>query len=146
MMKELVAELWDLHKKGEWICITTNGSINKDNRLVMGGGIAKEAVDRFPHISQLFGIHVMANGNHCGAFIYERLISFPTKGNWHTFSTVELVQQSCRELMKLIETYRLERVYLPRPGCGLGGLDWKYVKPTIEHILDDRVIVVTNEV
>lgn len=142
-MKELQAELWDLHKKGGWACITTNGTVRTNGELAMGGGCAKEARDRFPLIPLLFGMHVLKEGNHCQIFKNERLILFPTKENYWNFSTIELVERSCLELMVLIDKYKLSDVYLPQPGCGLGGLDWKYVKPVIEKILDDRVTVVS---
>jgi hypothetical protein len=54
---------------------------------------------------------------------------------------LELIKQSARELMALIEEQGWKQVYLPRPGCFLGRLDWAQVKPAIENILDDRVIV-----
>jgi len=39
----------------------------------------------------------------------------------------------------------LTHAVLPRPGCDNGGLDWEMVKSKINHILDERVIVVNKE-
>jgi len=40
----------------------------------------------------------------------------------------------------------MKKVYLPRPGCGYGYLDWEIVKKELEPILDDRFIVITKPI
>jgi hypothetical protein len=60
-------------------------------------------------------------------------------------ATPELIKKSSRELMHLIERNNWSTVLLPRPGAGNGELSWNdEVKPLIEPILGDRVIIVSK--
>ena len=63
-MKELIQDIWEV--KCDFLCITTNGIVKKDGRLVMGAGIAKEARDRCVDINLdlYLGSLVTEHGNH----------------------------------------------------------------------------------
>ena len=52
-------------------------------------------------------------------------------------ATVEYVNHSLRDLRKLIEAEGFRSVALPRVATGVGGLDWKDVKPLVERHLGD---------
>lgn len=152
-MREVFGDIWELESDG--ICITTNGFVKVNGECVMGRGIAAEAKKRFPTLPKHLGTMIHNHGNHVFPFLLgggedEQLIySFPVKHNWWEMADTELIRRSARELMKNMDKIqaefdiRLQNVLLPRPGCGNGGLNWKYVKPEIENILDDRVAVVT---
>lgn len=61
---------------------------------------------------------------------------------------LELIERSCKQLKAMFgfaSGRSREEVYLVRPGCGNGGLDWGDVKPILEKYLDDRFIVVERE-
>lgn len=51
-MKETTGNLWDYLGKADAVCVTTNGTIKQDGAAVMGKGIAKQAVDRYPGIDR----------------------------------------------------------------------------------------------
>lgn len=127
------------------ICYTSNGNINSKGENVMGKGIALAFKTRFPGIQRAAGVQISKAGNHV-CLLAKRdgvnLVSFPTKNNfWHN-SDLGLIVQSAHELMALVEKQGWKCVYLPRPGTGLGGLNYdRQVKPAIENILDDRIIV-----
>jgi hypothetical protein len=55
------------------------------------------------------------------------------------------VTRSARELLKIIEVKKInESVYLPRPGCGNGRLNWEDVKKILSPILkSDQFHIVT---
>jgi len=42
-MKEVIGNIWNYYNKGNWIVITTNGTIKKNGEAVMGRGVALEA-------------------------------------------------------------------------------------------------------
>lgn len=110
----------------------------------MGAGIAHEALKRFPFLDLTLGAKVNARGNHCYFMKGIRLCSFPTKYHWNHPSDKNLIIQSARELRQIAFGYSTFTFYLPRPGCGFGGLRWEDVKPLIQEILPDNVIVVSR--
>lgn len=62
---------------------------------------------------------------------------------WAAIADTRHIEQSCQELMYLIDELSYEKVLLPRPGCGAGELSYDGVKPILEKYLDDRVYVIT---
>lgn len=123
-MIEKEMDLWDA-PVGAWIGITTNGVVKADGRLVMGAGVAREARDRFPGLDAELGRLVRQNGN---------VVVF----NWKR-SAGRLA--SC--VQSLLRTFAPPSAdfYLPRPGCGLGGLRWGDVREAISFLPDNVIIV-----
>ena len=139
-MKEVVGNIWDYHKQGHWIVITTNGSVKSNGNAVMGRGIALQAKSRFLLLAYDLGIHIRCNGNILGVFPSYKLMTFPVKYNWWEGASLELIKSSCKELVQFSDIAK--KIYMVRPGCSNGGLDWKDVKPILEKYLDDRFVVV----
>ncbi len=151
-MIEQQINLWDIDDKDAAICITTNGFVKNSGECVMGRGCAKELIDRQPDFALQLGEKLGVFGNTTILWDHEitpnvtpRVITFPVKHNWWEDADLELIAKSATELMSFLNAKHLglTKVYLPRPGCGNGKLAWEIVKPIIEGILDDRVIVVT---
>lgn len=72
------------------------------------------------------------------------IVSYPTKEHFKDQSPKWLVVRSAQELLALTVREGWTKVAMPRPGCGLGGLNWERdVKPLLSVILDDRFYVVT---
>ena len=152
-MKEVRGNIWDYYDKGNWVVITTNGVVKANGEAVMGKGIALQAAKRFPLLPSLLGKKIMAIGSGVFNFTDYRLITFPTKQDWRKDSDVDLIRLSADKLVFLtrwlarsgyFEFSSIFPLYMTRPGCGSGGLDWKDVKPILEKVLDDRFIVVQN--
>jgi len=153
-MKEIVGDIWDYHKQGFWIVITTNGVVKPNGAAVMGAGIAWQAAQRFPRLQRGLGHHIILMGNNVHCFRRWRLVTFPTKHDWRNDSDMPLIERSLSQLVSLADVGRLEYysrefaadlgspIYLVRPGCKNGGLDWKDVKPLLERYLNDRFVVV----
>ena len=131
-------------EKAHAICITTNGIVKNNGEAVMGAGIAKQANQRYmlaPRLGQKLKLY----GNHCydmGIYDGKAIVTFPTKNHWKDNSSIELIEQSCRELVAMADKNAWTSVMLPPIGCGLGGLDFEtQVRPVIENILDDRFTI-----
>lgn len=143
-------------EKANAICFTSNGIVKSNGALVMGAGVAKAFQDEFDGIDTTAGYKVQTNGNICQIVDTYRfinannkidsvvLVAFPTKYDYRNSSDIELIKESARQLMALVEENDWKLVALPRPGCRNGGLDWNEVKRSIDPILDDRIVIVTR--
>lgn len=160
-MKEETVDIWDCHAEKAWICITTNFGWRFDKWAVMGAGVADQLAKRYPDIRKEYGYFCFDWALHhpdtlvvpIKVFDKQKIICFATKQlnrekpwlSWQSNSTLEQIVYSCKSLVEWMQANNIfTRVYLPRPGCSNGGLQWKTVKKVIEPILPDNVIVVTN--
>jgi hypothetical protein len=145
-MKEIHGDLWDFHSLGHYICITTNGAVRRDGACVMGRGIAKQAAQRFPRLPYDVGKLLKSSFLHPMLLPEYRLVTFPVKHHWSELADLQLIENSATWLMAANTEISIpafaKGVYLPRPGCGNGGLTWDVVRPVIAPILDDRFTVV----
>jgi hypothetical protein len=141
-MREISGNIWD-HLGTATVAITTNGLVTKTGRAVFGRGCAGQAKERYPDLPERLG-RLLRGGNHVYA-LGGGLVSFPVEHSPYENADLRLIQRSAEELAALADTEGWERVILPRPGCGGGGLAWKDVKPLLERYLDDRFLVITND-
>lgn len=148
MLQEEHVDLWDKYFEGHWVAILTNGVVRRDGKAVMGRGVAKECADRFPEFPEKFGNALKSLGNNVLSWSEYSMFTFPTKSDWKDPSNILIISRSCRQLKEyLAEHPEIEKVYLPRPGCGEGGLDYESeVKPTLEKYFgaEEKVIIVHN--
>lgn len=164
-MREATGNLWDLVQPTEAIVITTNGDVGKNGRAVMGRGIALEAKRRVQGIDRLLADQILRYGNHAWFLARGQLgpqfsiIFMPVKHHWHEAADPALIVRSAREMVHLADreqamyaranlttgstTVEWANIWMPRPGCGAGRLDWGDVKPLIAPVLDDRFVAVT---
>ncbi len=148
-MIEEKGNIWNKHKEGHYITVTTNGIIKANGECVMGRGVAAQAKRLFPGLPSILGTRLTRYGNHVHLFSNLRIFSFPTKHDWKNPSDIDLIEKSCYELVELcndpeankVYIDKETKVYMTRPGCGNGRLRWEDVKPILERILDDRYIV-----
>jgi O-acetyl-ADP-ribose deacetylase (regulator of RNase III) len=63
------------------------------------------------------------------------IINFPTKRHWKGKSRLEDIKSGLISLADEIRKYEIHSIAIPPLGCGLGGLDWKVVRPLIEEAL-----------
>lgn len=128
-------------------CITTNGMVKRDGTCVMGRGCAREAAKKWPLLPHMIGSHIRESGNVVGSFIPRGgpfLLSFPVKHKWMEPADPDLISKSAQDLEYLARQDPGIIYLLPRPGCGNGQLAWKDVRPLLEF-LPDNVLVITNE-
>lgn len=146
-MLNLKGNLWYFHNWGYWIVIPTNGFVKNDGSAVMGAGLAKQALKRFPGIDKKVGQAIKKLGNRPVAFGNQRLITFPVKHHWAQEADIELIRTSAELLVELVDKHELDApYYLPRVGCGNGKKIWDTeVYPVLKGTLDDRFVVVELE-
>ena len=135
-------DIWNHHKNGAWICVTTNGTIRGDGACIMGRGVALQAKQRYPQLQYEIGANISCNGNHCYVLEKYRIITFPVKWCYNNKANINLISESAHELMAILDKYGIRKVYLPKPGCNNGKLNWDDVKAVIKPILDERVVIV----
>lgn len=145
-MIEIQGNIWDYFKEdGSRLVIPTNGLVKKNGKCVMGAGLALQCANRYPTIPKRLGTAIKTGGNTIHILTVEgnkRIYSFPVKHNWWERADIKLIIQSAKSLAELMSG----TIYLPRVGCGNGGLKWPDVHKEIKEILaDDRFIVVNLE-
>lgn len=105
---------------------------------VMGAGLAKAFKDRFPHMNEQYEVKCSRGLLRPGQLdIYvvdstpKYIINFPTKDDWKHPSRMEYIQEGIAALHFEVFKWKIRSVAIPALGCGLGGLDWKDVKPEL---------------
>jgi hypothetical protein len=151
-MREAVGDIWEMAamRTVPVVCVTTNLQVSR-GVAVMGAGIAREARDLFPGLAKKYGeqLQWFKSALYVGPFSSTalwncHLIMFPTKDDWRNPSIPAMIEKSATDLVGITDYLRFQEVLLPRPGCGMGGLQWTNVKPLLDPILDDRFIAVTQ--
>lgn len=141
-MQEITGDLWREHANGAVVVITTNGMVNRVGRAVMPHGCARQARERFPQLLQTLGSLLRQHGNHVFDLGHQ-LVSFPVEEDPYQAPEMRLIDQSCRELVELANYKGWQKVVVPRPGCGGGGLQWHEVRVILKRHLDSRFHVIS---
>jgi hypothetical protein len=141
MKANIKGNIWDYHTGPSWVVVTTNGYIKTNGLAVMGRGIALQAAKRYPTLPAKLGHLLERNGNHVFLFKEYNLITFPVKHAWNEKADLNLIQRSVDELISIADTEDLRTIYLTKPGCGNGQLDWLNVEPLLKP-LDNRFILI----
>lgn len=137
MALRITGDLWELHAEGAWAVIPICNVRRQDGRLVMGAGLALDALKRYPGLDRRWGRYARM----LKMAYPERLVGFPTKHHWSKPSDLKLIEESATALVKYLPT-DAEVCLVPQVGCGLGGLSWpKQVRPLLETIFQSDAFV-----
>lgn len=142
-MLETIGDIWEYADCGCIIVITTNGSLTRDGRGIVGRGVARQASIRFPGLAEKLGILLAERGSHvfdlgCG------VVTFPVEETAWSLPDLRIISRSAEELRRLVDRSGWERIVVPRPGCGGGGLAWHEVMPLLEPCFDHRFLVISQ--
>lgn len=155
-MLEITGDYWDEAKgdspRYDALVCTTNKMVKRNGCLVMGAGIARDFRDRFRDIDLNWGSR-LSRGVHENGFMVTQLVTslggkrslnlvaFPTKEHWKNDSIIDLIKLSALTLQNTGNIMGWRNVLMTRPGCGMGGLSWSWVRTEISF-LDDRFKVI----
>ena len=107
-------------------------------RGTMGGGLALEFRRRFPEMFQDYVQRCRRGEVRTGKpYVWQNqsgqsILNFPTKDDWRNPSQLEYVEGGLRYLVDHYREMGVTSIALPTLGCGLGGLDWRIVRPVME--------------
>lgn len=108
----------------------------------MGKGIALQFKQAFPanfkhyeaacHAGDMVPGKMMIHDN--GGLVNPRyIINFPTKRHWKGKSRIEDIESGLSALVTDVQRLGIRSIAVPPLGCGLGGLEWRVVRPMIER-------------
>lgn len=127
--------------KGNLIQANAEALVNTVNcEGYMGKGIALQFKKAFPENFKAYASACRASKvlpGHMfvvptGSMLNPRyIINFPTKRKWRENSRIEDIEAGLTALVADVRQLKLSSVAVPPLGCGLGGLDWRDVKPLI---------------
>lgn len=162
-MINIKGNIFDFIKDGNSVCIPTNGIVKANNYAVMGAGLALAFANKFPKLPERLGGYLSKYKDNkpyiLGAvkdnnfFIPKKeelndsclIISFPTKNHYKNDSDLFLIENSCINLVNYANNLNLKNIYLPKPGIGLGKLNYTDVEPILKKYLDDRFSIINYE-
>lgn len=153
-MKVTKGSLWDGEFDDQVKVVPVNLGWKKNGENVMGRGVAKQAMKRYPSLPDWYGWRCegMASRGIVEIHRYYDLLMFPVKPlfktapwlSWQRSADLDLVEESAKLLAFMC---RGERIALPLVGCGNGGLDPAQVLPVLfKHLVGDRFTLVLTPV
>lgn len=132
-------------KKGNILKQEAEALVNTVNCVgVMGRGVALQFKEAFPENYKQYKEACKNEAVKPGRmFVFDAsmligpkiIINFPTKRHWREKSRIEDIESGLKDLIKILKDSHIHSVAIPPLGCGLGGLDWKIVRPLIENSL-----------
>jgi len=133
------------YTQGDLLASNAEAIVNTVNCVgVMGRGIALQFKKQFPDNYKFYESACKNNEVIPGKMlVYEMnalvnprfIINFPTKRHWRGASRMEDIESGLSDLIEVVQSRKISSIAIPPLGCGLGGLDWKVVKPLIESTL-----------
>ena len=131
--------------QGNFMADNAEAIVNTVNCVgIMGKGIALQSKKAFPQNYEAYEKACAQGEIEPGKmFVYETkqmfnpkyIINFPTKRDWKHKSRYEDIANGLTALAKTIRQLDIKSIAIPPLGCGLGGLDWRRVRPIIQDAL-----------
>ncbi|MCC6948300.1 MAG: macro domain-containing protein [Bradyrhizobiaceae bacterium] len=140
---------------GDILQADTEALVNTVNCVgIMGRGIALQFRNAYPENFKAYEAACKRDEVRPGKmFVFETeqltnpkyIINFPTKRHWRGKSRMEDIDAGLKSLADEIRARGIKSIAIPPLGSGLGGLDWRSVRPRIETALrefaDARIVV-----
>jgi len=138
-------------KTGDILASNAEALVNTVNCVgIMGRGIALQFKKKFPANFKAYAAACEREDVQPGQmFVFSTgwltgpkyIINFPTKRHWRGDSRLEDIESGLAALRNVILERGIQSIAVPPLGSGLGGLNWREVRPLIERELGtlDRV-------
>lgn len=132
MIKIVKGDIWDESSAHIVIPVNCVG--------IMGAGLAKQCARRHPEVLDPYRSACKSGEIRPGhPVMIGRFVMFPTKNHWRNPGQLIWIEVGLKRIPELVEG--IQRLAVPRIGCGLGQLDWKsQVKPLCLTLLCDLPI------
>lgn len=141
-IKQYHGDIWNLHAAGWYIADPTNLYVKANGANVMGRGISRQVLERWPGIDLWYGQQLMEQvrpGVAAAGMVsladvtaqpvivgdQHRVVFVPVKTHWRLKADRKLMRASLSHLAELLESRPDMKLALPRLGCGNGGDDWE---------------------
>ncbi len=134
------------YTQGDILTAPADALVNTVNCVgIMGRGIALQFKNAFPANFKYYAAACARGEVQPGRMLtYETgelspkwIINFPTKRHWRGKSRLEDIDSGLAALREQIRQLGIQSIAIPPLGSGLGGLDWRDVRPRIERALID---------
>ncbi|HEX3534610.1 MAG TPA: macro domain-containing protein [Gemmatimonadaceae bacterium] len=133
-------------KTGDILAENAEALVNTVNCVgVMGRGIALQFKNTWPENFRAYAAACTRKEVQPGRmFVFETgrqanphyIINFPTKRHWRGKSRIEDIEAGLKTLVAEVGNRGISSIAIPPLGAGLGGLDWRDVRPRIEQAFD----------
>ncbi|HMX88317.1 MAG: macro domain-containing protein [Saprospiraceae bacterium] len=130
---------------GNMLEAETEALVNTVNTVgVMGKGIALQFKERFPVNFKIYADACKKGEMKVGKMLVVKentlngeklIINFPTKTEWFKKSQYSYIEVGLKDLVRVIEEYKIKSIAIPPLGCGNGGLKWEKVKAMMDKYL-----------
>lgn len=129
-------------RRGDILKADAEALVNTVNCVgVMGRGIALQFRNAFPENYKTYKAVCDRGELRPGVMLVHDLrrlhnpryvINFPTKRHWRGNSRLEDIEAGLEALVEEVQARSIRSIAIPPLGSGLGGLDWRQVRPRIE--------------
>lgn len=139
-MEYQTGDLLQFASNYNYMLVTTNSFIKKDNTLVMGRGFAKQIKDNYPGIDSIYGNLISRSCGHLGKYgviFYGYLGIFQVKYNYMQSADVELVEYSTNMLIEISKRQSNKLFAMNCPAIGNGKLHLNVIHPIINRLPDN---------
>jgi O-acetyl-ADP-ribose deacetylase (regulator of RNase III) len=133
-------------RQGDILKAKADALVNTVNCVgVMGRGIALQFSKAFPEVSRAYESACKRGELKPGTVLVHDLnrldqphyvIDLPTKRHWRGKSRIEDIEEGLAALVLEVRRLKIKSVAVPPLGCGLGGLNWRDVRPRIERAFE----------
>ncbi len=132
----------------------TQALVNTVNTVgVMGKGISLQFKEYFPLNFKIYAAACKKGEMQIGKMLVVKentlsgekiIINFPTKTEWFKKSQYYYIEDGLKDLVRVIDEYKIQSIAIPPLGCGNGGLKWDKVKSLMDKYLGHLSNIIIN--